>query len=118
MKDKRVDERAPRRRRLARRGKLAKFDKYKKEGFVTRIVNNVDDKIEDLEEMGYAKVTDENGEFVRRSVGAGIEAFLMHIPQEEYDLNQQDKELDNIAYDQAVGKEKGLLGGTITQDKL
>ena len=114
MKSTRDDKkRVATRRALTRKGKLAKFDKYKREGFVLRLVNNVDGRVEDVEEYGYKKVTDADGKEVRRQVGAGIEGVLMEIPLDMYEDAQRVKEEENLEHDEAVGRNSHLTGGIL-----
>jgi len=74
-------------------------------GYVYRIVNDVDDRIQSLQEMGYEIVTDSNvtvgdkrianptqeGSPVKVSVGQGVQAYVMRQKQEWFDEDQKAK---------------------------
>lgn len=75
------------------------------DGFVYRIVNDIDDRIQNLQEMGYEIVTDKNvsvgdkrianptqeGSPVKVSVGQGVQAYVMRQKKEFYDEDQKSK---------------------------
>ena len=77
----------------------------KEPGYTYRIVNDTDDRIQTLQEMGYEIVTDskvsvgdkrianptQEGSPVQVSVGQGVKAYLMRQKQEWYDEDQAAK---------------------------
>ena len=79
--------------------------KGKDPAYSYRIVNDVDDRINEFLERGYEIVTDEgiqvgdkrvakptqSGSAVELSVGQGTKAFLMRIKKEWYDEDQAEK---------------------------
>ena len=83
-----------------------------KEGFVRRVVNDVDGRIAEMQELGYVVVDDATqlgdrgitnqnqslGTGARKNVGNGITGILMEIPKEDYDAMQKEKaeEVDRI----------------------
>lgn len=89
----------------------------KEPGFVYRVVNDVGDRIEQLQAIGYEIVEDsavqvgdrrianptKEGSPVKVSVGGGIQGYVMRIKQEWYDEDKakKDAHVDNI--------EKGLV---------
>lgn len=99
----------------------------KEDGFVYRIVNDIDDRIQTFQEMGYELVTDsdvsvgdkrvaqatQEGSPVRVSVGQGVQAYVMRQKQEWYDEDQKAKqtrvdELEQSMHRDAI--ESGLSG--------
>lgn len=78
----------------------------KEPGYVYRIVNDVDDRIQSFQEMGYEIVNDsgvsvgdkrvgnatQEGSPIRVSVGQGVQAFVMRQKQEWYDEDQAAKQ--------------------------
>lgn len=95
----------PRRTSLSQRNRLAV--KNKEPGYVYRIVNDVDDRIEDLEERGYeivpqaklGRVGDKRvddpsapGSSSLISVGQGTKAVVMRIKEEYYAEDQAFKQ--------------------------
>lgn len=74
-------------------------------GYVYRIVNDLDDRVQTLKEIGYEIVTDSNvsvgdsrianptqeGSPVKVSVGNGVQAYVMRQKQEWYDEDQAAK---------------------------
>lgn len=78
----------------------------KEPGFVYRIVNDIDDRIQTFQEMGYELVTDTNvsvgdkrvatpskeGTPQKVSVGQGIQGYVMRQKQEYYDEDQKVKQ--------------------------
>lgn len=78
----------------------------KEPGYVYRIVNDVDDRIQNFKEMGYELVTDNNiavgdkrvanpsqeGSPVEVSVGQGVKAYVMRQKQEWFDEDQKAKQ--------------------------
>lgn len=85
------------RNRLALRGK--------EDGFVYRIVNDIDDRIQSMQEIGYELVTDagvsvgdnrvanptQEGSPIKISVGNGVQAYVMRQKQEYFDEDQATK---------------------------
>ncbi len=101
----------PQRASLGKRDRLA--IKNKEEGFVYRIVNDVDDRVEQLKGNGYEVCTVEQvgaignkrvdntsslGSAAHFSVGQGTKAVVMRIPKEWYDEDQRAKaaEIDAV----------------------
>jgi hypothetical protein len=95
----------PRRTPLSTRNRLS--IKNKEEGFVYRIVNDVDDRVELLKERGYDVCTNEQvgaignkrvdntsslGSVAHFSVGQGTKAVVMRIPKEYYEEDQAIKQ--------------------------
>jgi hypothetical protein len=97
------------------------------DGYVYRIVNDVDDRITSLQEMGYEIVTDkgvtvgdkrianptQEGSPVKVSVGQGVQAYVMRQKKEFFDEDQASKaervnELENSMKRDA--KEAGFYG--------
>jgi len=97
----------PQRASLGKRDRLA--IKNKEEGFVYRIVNDVDDRVELLKGNGYEVCTVEQvgaignkrvdntssvGSAAHFSVGQGTKAVVMRIPKEWYDEDQRAKQAE------------------------
>ena len=75
-------------------------------GYVYRIVNDIDDRIQNLQEIGYELVTDkgvtvgdkrianptQEGSPVKISVGQGTQAYVMRQKQEFFDEDQAAKQ--------------------------
>lgn len=97
------------------------------EGYVYRIVNDIDDRIQSLQEMGYEIVTDkgvtvgdkrianptQEGSPIKVSVGQGIQAYVMRQKKEFFDEDQLAKaervnELENSMKRDA--KDAGFYG--------
>lgn len=91
----------PRRSSLEQRNRLSV--KNKEEGFVYRIVNDVDDRVAQLQEQGYELCSKESvgavgdkrvdntsslGSAAHFSVGQGTKAVVMKIPKDWYDEDQ------------------------------
>jgi len=86
-------------------------------GYRTRVVNDVDNRIEDLKELGYEPVyshellhdapdpaeASQMGSVVSKSVRGGVKGVLMKIKEEWYEENQADKAAE------ADEREKSLL---------
>lgn len=92
-------------------------------GYVYRVVNDVDDRIQTFQEMGYEIVTDGNitvgdkritnpaqeGSPVKVSVGQGVQAYVMRQKKEWYDEDQSSKqksvdELEKTMHKEASGE--------------
>lgn len=92
-------------------------------GFVYRIVNDVDDRVQTFQEMGYEIVTDkavtvgdkrianptQEGSPVKVSVGQGIQGYVMRQKKEYYDEDQATKqravdELEGSMHKEAKGE--------------
>lgn len=79
----------------------------KEPGYVYRIVNDIDDRVQTFQEMGYEIVTDSNvqvgdrrvanptkeGSPVQVSVGQGVKAYVMRQKQDWYDEDQAAKQV-------------------------
>jgi hypothetical protein len=77
----------------------------KEDGYVYRIVNDIDDRIQSMQETGYEIVTDtgvsvgdkrtanptQEGSPIKVSVGNGVQAYVMRQKQEFYDEDQAAK---------------------------
>jgi hypothetical protein len=78
-------------------------------GYVYRIVNDIEDRVQTLQEMGYEIVTDkgvtvgdkrianptQEGSPVKVSVGQGVQAYVMRQKQEWFDEDQKAKNARN-----------------------
>jgi hypothetical protein len=97
----------PQRASLGKRDRLA--IKNKEDGFVYRIVNDVDDRVELLKGNGYEVCTVEQvgaignkrvdntssiGSTAHFSVGQGTKAVVMRIPKDWYDEDQRAKQTE------------------------
>jgi hypothetical protein len=99
----------------------------KEPGYVYRIVNDIDDRIQSMKEIGYEMVTDKNvsvgdkrianptqeGSPVQVSVGQGVKAYVMRQKQDWYDEDQAAKaaqvdEIENQTKREA--KDAGFYG--------
>lgn len=82
-----------------------RLDFEQREGFVRRVVNDVDGRLKMFEEAGYEQVmtptagapleagdASQLGSVVRKPVGGGVEGVLMEIPREWYEEDQAAKE--------------------------
>jgi len=96
-------------------------------GYVYRIVNDIDDRVQTLQEMGYEMVTDKNvtvgdkrianptqeGSPVKVSVGQGVQAYVMRQKQEWYDEDRaiRKQQADEIeAQMKREAKDAGFYG--------
>ena len=89
------------------------------EGYVYRIVNDIDDRVQTLQEMGYEIVTDKNvpvgdkrianttqeGSPVKVSVGQGVQAYVMRQKKEFFDEDQQAKNARNDELEATMKRE-------------
>ena len=88
-------------------------------GYIYRIVNDVDDRIQTMKEIGYELVTDtkvtvgdkrisnptQEGSPVKVSVGNGVQAYVMRQKQEWFDEDQASKEAKNAELEQQMKRE-------------
>lgn len=91
----------------------------KEPGYVYRIVNDIDDRIQSLKEMGYEIVTDKDvtvgdkrianptqeGSPVKVSVGQGVQAYVMRQKQEWFDEDQAAKNAKNDELESSMKRE-------------
>lgn len=96
----------------------------KEPGFVYRIVNDTEDRIASLQEMGYEIVTDssvtvgdkrianpsQEGSPVKVSVGQGTQAYVMRQKQEYFDEDQAAKNARNDELEAGMKKEAASSG--------
>jgi hypothetical protein len=99
----------------------------KEPGYTYRIVNDTDDRIQTLQEIGYEIVTDskvsvgdkrianptQEGSPVQVSVGQGVKAYLMRQKQEWYDEDQAAKNAKTDELESQMkreAKEAGFYG--------
>jgi len=116
----------PKRTPLAARNRLA--IKNKEDGFVYRIVNDTDDRVEFLKEQGYELCTKEQigavgdkrvdntaslGSVAHFSVGQGTKAVVMRIPQDWYQEDQAVKQQDVDAIEATMKQEAKNAGDYI-----
>ena len=97
------------------------------DGYVYRIVNDIDDRVQTLQEMGYEIVTDKNvtvgdkrianptqeGSPVKVSVGQGVQAYVMRQKKEFFDEDQQAKNARNDELEATMkleAKDAGFYG--------
>lgn len=94
-------------------------------GFVRRLVNDTEDRIERFKIAGWAPVEGEQvgdphagdpssvGSMTVKSVGAGTKAVLMEIPEEYYQEDQKEKHAKVDALEAAMEQDiKNKLGGS------
>lgn len=94
-------------------------------GYVRRMVNDVDDRIERFKLAGWSPVEGEQvgdahagdpssiTSATVKSVGGGTKAILMEIPQDVYNEDQQDKQKRVNALEEAMESDiKNKLGGS------
>jgi hypothetical protein len=94
-------------------------------GYVRRMVNDTDDRIERFKKAGWTPVEGEQigdphaadpssiGSMSTKSVGAGMKAVLMEIPEEHYNEDQNDKQQKVNALEEAMEQDiKNKLGGS------
>lgn len=118
----------PQRASLGKRDRLS--IKNKEDGFVYRIVNDVDDRVELLKGVGYEVCTTEQvgaignkrvdntsslGSTAYFSVGQGTKAVVMRIPAEWYQEDQRNKqaELDAVEATMKSDARKAADYGTL-----
>ena len=87
-----------------------------RKGFVRRFVNDTPDRIQQFEQAGYTKVIgdvpvgdgeqEKLGSVVTKSVGSGINAVLMEIPEEFYTEDQQAKQREVDATEEQMRPRK------------
>lgn len=96
-----------------------------REGYVRRLVNDTDDRIERFKLAGWTpveggKVGDAHagdpssvGSLTTKSVGGGVKAVLMEIPTEYYNQDQKEKSAKVDALEEAMEQDiKNKLGGS------
>lgn len=95
----------------------------KEDGYVYRVVNDTEDRIQQFVELGYEIVKDKDvtvgdkrvdkatseGSLKQLSVGGGQKAFVMRIPKDWYDEDQATKQA-YVDSSEAATKEKALNG--------
>lgn len=94
-------------------------------GYVRRLVNDQDDRIERFQRAGWTPVEGEQvgdshagdpssvGSATTKSVGGGMKAILMEIPKELYDADQADKQTKVNELEAAMDQDiKNKLGGS------
>jgi hypothetical protein len=94
-------------------------------GYVRRLVNDTDDRIERFKIAGWTPVEGEQvgdphagdpssvGSMTVKSVGAGTKAVLMEIPEEYYQADQKEKSAKVNALEEAMEQDvKDKLGGS------
>ncbi len=92
-------------------------------GYVRRLVNDVEDRLERFKLAGWAPVEGESvgdshaadpssvGSMTTKSVGMGTKAVLMEIPKEVYDADQKDKQTRVDSLEAAMEQDiRGKLG--------
>jgi hypothetical protein len=99
----------------------------KEPGYVYRIVNDTDDRVQTLQEMGYEIVTDskvsvgdkrianptQEGSPIKVSVGQGVNAYIMRQKQEWFDEDQAAKNAKNDELEAQMkreAKDSGFYG--------
>ncbi len=96
----------------------------KEPGFVYRIVNDTDDRVQTFQEMGYELVTDTNvsvgdkrvakptseGSPVKVSVGQGVQAYVMRQKQEWFDEDQKAKQVQVNELETSMKREADKAG--------
>lgn len=96
-----------------------------REGYVRRLVNDTDDRIERFKLAGWTPVEGEAigdahaadpsalSSVSTKSVGGGVKAILMEIPEEYYHADQKDKLKKVDALEEAMESDiKNKLGGS------
>lgn len=94
-------------------------------GYVRRLVNDTDDRIERFQKAGWCPVEGEQigdehagdpsslGSVSVKSVGSGMKAILMEIPEEYYNADQADKQSKVNMLEEAMEQDiKNKLGGS------
>lgn len=98
----------------------------KEPGYVYRIVNDIDDRVQTFQEMGYEIVTDSNvqvgdrrvanptkeGSPVQVSVGQGVKAYVMRQKQDWYDEDQAAKQVKVNELEASMKREADANGFT------
>jgi hypothetical protein len=96
----------------------------KEDGYVYRIVNDIDDRIQNFQEMGYEIVSDSDvsvgdkrvatptaeGSPVKVSVGQGIQAYVMRQKQEYFDEDQKAKQEKVNELEASIKRDAETLG--------
>lgn len=94
-----------------------------RKGFVRRYVNDVDDRIERAKAAGYTPVTTHSdasdpragsdsrmGAISSKSVGGGVRAVLMEIPEKFYQEDQAAKQEQVDRSEEGLSRQKGIDG--------
>lgn len=129
MANNRNADNRPKRTPVAERNKIS-FD-HKEPGYVYRLVNDVEGRLDTFKEAGYEVVTGDAalgdneagagsrlGSAITKHVGNGTKGVLMRIKQEWYDEDQK-KKLDDLRKAEAALKYKtknageGFYGGNL-----
>lgn len=120
----------PRRTPVGSRNRLAV--KNKEEGYVYRIVNDLDDRVENLQGQGYEIVTKESvgaigdkrvdntssvGSSSHFSVGKGVKAVVMRIRKDWYEEDQKAKQSEIDATEATMKGNAKADYGRIDYDK-
>lgn len=93
-------------------------------GYVYRIVNDIDDRIQTLQEIGYELVTDkgvtvgdkrianptQEGSPIKVSVGQGVQAYVMRQKKESFDEDQLAKNARNDELEATMKREASDAG--------
>lgn len=113
----------PRRTPMDKRNRLA--IKNKEPGYVYRVVNDIDNRVSDLQEQGYEICTKESigatgdkrvdnasplGSNSNVSVGGGVKAVVMRQKEEYYKEDQAFKQAEIDALEETMGKDKSDYG--------
>lgn len=98
--------------------------KGKEPGYQYRIVNDIDDRVSQMQELGYEIVTDntvqvgdkrianpsQEGSPVQVSVGGGTKAYVMRQKQEWYDEDQAAKQKQVAELEESTKKDAAASG--------
>jgi len=96
----------------------------KEDGYQYRIVNDIDDRVQTFQEMGYEIVSDSNvqvgdkrvanptkeGSPVQVSVGQGIKAFVMRQKNEWFEADQKAKQVQVNELESSMKRDAKALG--------
>lgn len=102
-----------------------------RDGYVRRLVNDIDDRVERFKTAGWSPVENEQvgdahagdpsslGSMTTKSVGAGTKAVLMEIPKALYESDQKDKQKQVDTLEAAMEKDiRGKLGDNAIGDGI
>lgn len=112
----------PRRNRINVRNRLTVANK--EPGYMYRVVNDVEDRVEILKEIGYeivnagdvkvgearVDVGSNVGSAASMSVGNGVRGVVMRIREDWYNEDQANKQADIEQTESAMKKQDGLIG--------